>query len=84
MAGGQDEPVAIGPRRIGRVMAEEARPQDVRHRRGAHRQTGMAGLRVLHGVGRQEPDRVDAELVEIAIRHDAALLSPVMCGTSRS
>jgi hypothetical protein len=44
----------------------------------------MAGLRLLHGVGGQEADRVDAELVEVPIRHGPGLLSAVVCGTRSS
>ena len=42
VAGGQDEPVAIGPVRVGRGVAQEPRPQDVGHRRGAHRGARVA------------------------------------------
>ena len=37
MPGRQHEPVAIGPGRVGRGVAQEARPDRVGHRRGAHR-----------------------------------------------
>ena len=61
----QDEPVAVGPVRVGRGVAQEPRPQDVGHRRRAHRGAGMTGVRLLHGVDRQGPDRVDGQLVEV-------------------
>ena len=61
VAGGQDEPVAVRPVRMRRGVAQEARPEDVGHRRGAHRGAGMTGVRLLHAVDRQGPDRVDRQ-----------------------
>ena len=63
--GGEHEAVAVRPVRIGRVVLQVARPQHVRHGRCAHRQAGMAGVRSLHRVGREEADRVDCQRVEI-------------------
>ena len=54
----QHEAVAVGPVRIGRVVAQVPAPQrdgDVGH---AHRRAGMAGVGLLHGVHRQRADRV--------------------------
>ncbi len=65
--GREHEPVAVGPRRILRIVPQVARPQDVGHRRRAHRHAGMPGVRLLNRVDRQHPDRVDTELV--LIRH---------------
>ena len=65
VAGGQHEPVAIGPVGAGRRVAQEPRPQDVGHRRGAHRGARMPGIRLLDGVDREGPDRVDRQLVEV-------------------
>ena len=58
MAIGQNETVAVGPRRIGRIMFQVATPKnfgDVGH---AHRHTGMAGIGLLYGVHRERADRV--------------------------
>ena len=63
--GGQHEPVAAGPVRVRRVVSQVARPEDVRHRRRAHRQAGMARLRLLDGVDRERADGVDPELVDV-------------------
>ena len=63
--GRQHEPVAAGPVRVRRVVPQVARPQDVRHRRRAHRQAGMARLRLLDGVDRERADGVDPELVDV-------------------
>ena len=60
----QHEPIAIGPRRVLRVVTKVAGPQHVGHRRRAHRHAGMPGLRFLHRVDRQHSNRVDAELVQ--------------------
>ena len=49
----EHEAVAVGPRRVARVVPQMAAPQDVGHRRGAHGQAGMTGVRVL--------DRVDGQ-----------------------
>ena len=57
MAVRQHEAVAIGPGRIGRVVAQMAAPQhrgDLRH---AHRHAGVAGLRVLHRIHREHAQR---------------------------
>ena len=63
--GAQHEAVAVRPVRMRRGVAQEAGPQDVGHRRGAHRGTRVAGVRLLDGVDRERPDRVDGELVEV-------------------
>ena len=65
VAGAQHEAVAVGPVGLGRGMAQEARPQHVRHRRRAHRGARVPGVRLLDGVDRERPDRVDGELVEV-------------------
>ena len=65
VTGTQHEAVAVGPVRVGRRVPQEARPQHVRHRRGAHRRARVTRVRLLHGVDRQRPDGVDGELVEI-------------------
>ena len=55
-------------RRIGRVVAQVARPDHVRHRRGAQRQAGVAGLGLLDGIQRERADGVHAELVDLIER----------------
>jgi len=69
----QDEAIAIGPVRIPRVVAEEACPQHVRHRRRSHRQPRVTGVRALHGVHSEEADRVDAEVIEAGFLHGGLL-----------
>ena len=63
--GGEHEPVAVGPRRVGGVVLHDPRVEHVRGRREAERGARMARLRGLDGVDRQRADRVDAELVEL-------------------
>ena len=65
VAGGQDEPVTTGPSRVRRVVAQVALEEQVRRRREAHRGPGVAVADLLHGVHRQDADRVDGLLVEV-------------------
>ena len=58
VAGRQHEAVAVRPGRVGGIEFEEAREQHGRDIGHAHRHAGMAGLRLLDGVDRQEADRV--------------------------
>ena len=70
----QHEAVAVGPGRIGRVEAEMAREQRVRHGGRTHRHAGMTGLGLLHAVDGQKADGVDAALFEgLCARHWAHL-----------
>ena len=58
MAVRQHEAVAVGPVRIGRVVAQVPAPQrdgDLGH---AHRRARVPGVRLLHGVHRERADRV--------------------------
>ena len=72
--GGQDEPVAIRPVRVRRGVAEEAGPQDVGHRRRAHRCTRVARVGLLDAVDRERPDGVDGQLIEVRGQgHEGAL-----------
>ncbi len=64
----EHEPVAPRPRRVGRVVTQVPRPEDVRHRSGAHREAGMARLGLLDGVHRQGAERVDCQLVDVVVR----------------
>ncbi len=64
VAGGQDEPVAVGPGGVRRRVAKVARPQDVGHRGRAHRGARVSGVGLLDAVDGEGPDGVDRELVE--------------------
>ena len=63
VAGAEDEAVAVGPRRIRRVVAHDAAEEDVGRGRHGHRQAGMPGVGLLDRVHGQRANRVDAELV---------------------
>ena len=62
--GGEHESVAVGPRRVARVVLQVPLPEDVRHRRRAERKARMSGVRLLHGVDRERANRVHAELID--------------------
>ncbi len=64
VAAGENEPIAVGPRGIGRVEAHRAREQHVAERRQRHRRAGVSGVGLLHGVHGQRADGIDAEEVE--------------------
>ena len=63
VAGGEHEPVAVGPLGVGRVVLEVPAPERPRHRRRTHRHAGVAAVGGLHHVGGQEAERVDGQLV---------------------
>ena len=71
VTGGEDESVAVRPARVPWIMAQIARPEDVRHRRGAERQPRVTRIGRLHGVNGQESQRVDAPSVDrLPLLHD--------------
>src|SRR5438093_580118 len=67
--GGEDEAIAVRPPGVGRVVGQEAGPEDVRHRRRPHRQAGMPGVGPLDRVSRQKPDGIDRQRIEGGRRH---------------
>ena len=69
VAGRQDEAVAVRPFRIGGVEFQELREQHGGDVGRAHRQAGMAGIRLLDGIHRQRADRV-GHTGMIDARHD--------------
>src|SRR6476620_6279240 len=72
------EAIAVDPARVGGIVLEETRPQNVRHRRGAHRQARMAAVCLLHRVYRKETQRIDARVVKIRGRIHGAPPSDFM------
>ena len=58
VAGGEHEAVAVGPGRIGRVEFQEVREQHGGDVGRAHRQAGMAGLRLLDRIHGERADGV--------------------------
>ena len=64
MASRQDEPITVRPRRVGRVVRQVLRPQQVGRRRHPHRHPRVTRLRLLDGIHGEGAQRVDARLVE--------------------
>jgi hypothetical protein len=56
---GEHEAVAIGPRRVRRVVAQVVPPEHLRDLRHAHRHPRMAGVGLLHRVHGERADGVD-------------------------
>src|SRR6185437_9364480 len=64
MAARQDEPVTVGPVWIGRIVLYVARPQHVREWCECHWRPGVARVRLLNGIHRQNANCIDARLLE--------------------
>jgi hypothetical protein len=64
VAGGQDEPVAAGPLRVGGVVSHHLLKDRVRRRGQAHRGARVAVSDLLHGVSSQDAGGVDGSAVE--------------------
>ena len=69
VAGGEHEAVAVGPGRVGRVELQHLSEQHGRDVGCAHRQAGMAGFGLFHGVHRERADRVGHAVVVRAALH---------------
>ncbi len=65
VAGGEHEPVASGPVRVGGVVPHDPVEEQVRRRGEAHRRPRVAVAGFLHGVHGQHADRVDGPAVEV-------------------
>jgi len=59
----EHEPVAVDPLWVRRVASEVTRPEDIGHRRGAHRHPRMSRRRLFDCIDAERPDRVDADFV---------------------
>lgn len=68
MAGGQDEAVAVEPVGVLRVVPHDLVVEDVSHGRATHGKPRVTRIRLLDGVDRQEPDRVDRLLHQRRLR----------------
>jgi hypothetical protein len=60
VTGGKNEAVAVKPVGMGRIVFEEACPEDICHGRGAQRQSGVSAVGLLHRVDGQETDGIDS------------------------
>ena len=67
VAGGEYKPVAIRPAGTARMVFQKTSPEDVGKRRSPHRQSGMAGICLLHGVHGETSDSVNAKLIELGL-----------------
>ena len=67
MSRGEHEAVAIAPSGVGWVDTQDMPIEGVGKRRQSHRRAGMTGARLLDGIHRQGPDRVDRELAHLAL-----------------
>jgi hypothetical protein len=65
--GGQHEAIAVGPVGMSRIVAKEAREQHVGDRRHRHRQAGVSGACLLHGVHAEHADRVNAQAFKLCV-----------------
>jgi hypothetical protein len=68
VACGEHKAVAIGPRRVLRVVAHKPGSEQVAHRRHRHRHARVAGVGPLYRVHRQHADRVDTQAVDVSSR----------------
>ena len=60
----QHESIAVQPIRVGRIVAKVLGPEHVCEWRERHWCAGMAGVRFLNGVHRENSDRVDAKVFQ--------------------
>ncbi len=67
MSVGQDEPVAVRPVGLGRVVAHHLGEEHVGQGGQGHRRSGVTGVGGPGCVHGQAPDDIDSELVEIAV-----------------
>ena len=79
VAGREHEAVAVGPDRVGRVVAQVVLPELVGDRRQRHRRPRVPRVRLLHGVDRERANRVYGELVDVLV-HACPILLRVRCG----
>src|SRR5437868_2542239 len=85
------ESVPVEPLRILRIKFEELGPQCKGHGRRAHGQARMAGVRILHGVGRKESNGIDTQFFQrlrldyrLRLRGGHGIFSPRMTISRRS
>jgi len=55
------------------MVLEEARPEDVSHRRRAHRQARMPGIRLLNRVHGKAANSINAKLVKLSLIENCLL-----------
>src|SRR5436309_10177978 len=65
----EHEPIAIGPDGILGIEPHHAVPERVDQRCERHRSAGVSGPGLLDRIDREGADRVDAQLIELRVRH---------------
>ncbi len=76
----QHEAIAIWPNRVVGIEAQKLLPDRVAQRRQRHRRAGVARVGLLDRVHRQGADRIDAPLVDRALRSAIPAAFPRGCG----
>ncbi len=76
VAGGQDEAVSVRPGRVGRVVPQDARPQDVGERGEGHRGALVPRPRPVRRVHGEAPDHVDGPLLQVHAAHRGHPIGP--------
>ncbi len=69
MPGGKNKAVAIGPKRVRGIVAQESLPHAVANRSERHGRSGMPGIGLLHGVHREGANGVDGKLLDLSRAH---------------
>ena len=69
VAGRQHEAVAVRPFRVLRIVFQVFREQHGRDVGAAHRQAGMAGIRLLDGIHREKTDRIGHPVMLFTVCH---------------
>ncbi len=64
---GEHETVAIGPRGVGRIDAQQAREEGVREWRERHRGARVPGIGLLHRIHREPADGVDRKRLHVPV-----------------
>src|SRR6266446_5718585 len=77
MASGQHKTIAVRPHRVRRVIPQIFLPKFVHHRSQAHRRTRVSGICLLHSINRKRSNCIDAQLVDVLLAHNRALLAHI-------
>jgi len=64
VSGGEDEAIAIEPGRVGGIVAQMLRPENVGKGCERHRRARVSRVRFLNGIHGENSDRVDTEIFE--------------------
>ncbi len=73
MASGENEAIAIGPQRGGRVVGQKIVPERINDGGEAHGRAGMARIGFLHCIDGKSADGIDTEKIKIRLGHDGSM-----------